>query len=1071
MSVSDYAIKHPAVITIVLVAVLLFGVFSLFTTPQAVMPNITLPTVFSFVPYPGASPQTVEKDVVKPVEDELATIDGLKRLTSYSIYGGANFKVEFYYGNDVKVKENDVRNGFNNVASDLPSLSQTPSVRAMTGGGNHVMDALVSSPSMSDVELYWYFYNTVEAELSQIKGTSSVDLYGFDEPYLRVSIDPDKLKAHGLDFADLNSYFDNNNVAYPAGQLVFNNNMSIMTADSRFTTVADVNNAIVGYTAIDPLSSSGSPSITRVKDIGKATIETRHPTSYNLSTPKPNGVYSPNLGLKRAHLISISQQTDGDPVYIAKRATKVLANATRAMNGAVQFSILSSSSKIVKATTNSVVTSAWQGIVIAIIVIFLALGNLRSTIIIGVSIPITILIAIMLMKLKGLSLNLMSLTGMTAALGSIVDPAIVILENINKKYRPGVKAEDAASLGASEVSSAVIASTTTNLCVLLPLFGVTGFMGIFLKQISWVLIFTLSAAAVTAVVAVPYFYALLYRGHIRPKVDKGWEMAVQSKFDAAFGKIASGYEVALRFCLSHKTFVLITAVLILFLSFKAFRLVGFNLLPDLDTGEIRVSLETPQGYTLDETQAVAKKLYPILRARVPEIVSDSYVTGDKGSNRQSGDSYAQIHLYLAPIGKARTRSVNEIVKDLRLHVPQLFPGTKILIVNGFQTGNNAGGASSYAVEVHGQTFENTLAAANLFKSILEKDPDTTSVDMDVNTKALQVSAKMDQEYMAFAGVTASRVGQVLNAAFTGYDTNYNFNYSDGNAYTLTVESPYVNSVANKEDLGRIAVKNNEGTFIPLRSFIDFKTEPSVDQITHIGKLDTITLTAYMTTTNNTAIANRTTAQFNSLSLPQGVGWKPSGNAQDQKTVFRQLGIAMLIALFLDYMVMVIQFERFIQPFIIMFAIPFCLIGVIAAGLGFHATFNAFSIFAFITLMGMVVNAAIVLIDYTNMLRIRDKMPLYKALVTGAGDRLRPILMSVLTTVLGLYPLAIAKGEGGSMFAPVGQAMFGGMISSTMITLFLVPVAYYILETPREKKRLRLEAEEAQLSSDDSSEDV
>lgn len=1026
MRVSNFSVKHPVIITIVLIAVLFFGMISLLGMRQELFADVEMPTLLILTLYPGAGPADVEREVTSILEEEISMISGISSLESTSSDSISMISVEFLWDIDTDTKIAELREKLNSALPRLPSsISGQPEIWKMSSGSLAIFSAALES-DMDKISLSDYLRERIVPRLSRIEGVGRVGFSGASSRIVDIQLRLNELAAKNVSILNVYQLLQYNNVSFPAGAVVFQGEHLNVRTQGQFSSLEEIKSMVVGYK---------DNTFIRLSDIAEIELKEERPTLYVNSQGKEMIVFY------------VQKQQGADTVKIIREIKKGLRETEQETSGAIRFSILTDTSSDIRLAIQSVRNSALMGALLAVTILFLFLHNLRTTIIIGISIPLSLLLAFITMSLKGQSINIMTLGGMTVAIGMIVDSSIVVLENTHRHFLATGDRVRSALLGASEVGGAVIASTTTSLAVFLPLLTVKGFAGIILKDVSYTIIWALSASLLVAIVVVPFLCSTLLvpetlhpSFRVRNRISHG--------IDKSFTWLTERYKRLLELSIKNRRFVVFLSLAILGLSVLAIDFLGFEFLAEADMNEINITLETPAGYTLERTREKMRVLEERVRELVPEIENAVFYSGQSSSFgflKEPNTGY--VNLRLIP-HKKRQRTIFEIIDLLQRDLPAEIPDIDITITNGgfAQLLNLATGGAGFVIEVYGDNFDRVAEASRAVKNLMEQDPFVSKVSMNVSFNRQEIISTLSTHYMGNLGITPYEAAMTSRILFNGVEAG-NFRHQ-GKSYPLFLNSQLAGEEITTDILNQITVQSQGGKAISFSNFSELTLVPTVNTISHINRMKSILLSGSITNSDLRGASDRLTPALDNMAFPPGVYYRVTGSAAEMMETFRSLLISMMVAVFLVYMVMVIQFERFSQPLIVMASIPFTLIGVIAGLLLFGSTLSIVSFMGIIALAGIVVNNAIVLIDYINLLRKRDSMNLLEAILEGGSSRIKPILMTTLTTVLGVIPMALGVGEGSELYAPLGQAIGGGLLTSTFITLFLVPTLYFILESKR-----------------------
>ena len=1028
MKITDFSIKHPVIIGILLIALTIFGIISGSSMKQEMFAEISMPELVIITAYPGAGPDVVEREISKVIEDSISTVSGISEILSSSYNSFSMVNVKFNYGQDLGDKISDLREKITEAKTELPDDIDEPEILQYSTSILPIFTFLVDS-SLDQSMFDSYVEDTVIPRISRINGVAECSIQGNSGEEVAVTIRHEDLAASGIDILTVYGAIQANNNSLPAGQVRFQEQVLNVRLDGQYTSIEDIRNLVVGY------RDNVFIYLSDIADVEFARQE------YDLYVTQ---------GEEQIQTVNILKQQGADTVKVISDVKETLKILEAESNNLVSFSTITDDSYNIKLSINSMLNSAMLGAVLAILVIFLFLHNVRSTIIIGVSLPCSILFSFCFMSIKGQGINLMTLAGLTVAVGMIVDNSIVVLENIYRHYIKTNDAKKAASVGTTEVGGSIIASTATTLVVFIPLLFMEGLTGLILSDVAYTIIWAIGSSAIASLVVVPFLSVYL----LKPiPLKKSFMNKFGNASDAVYGKIEKFYAKLLKKSLANKKFVLFFAVFLLILSGAAAGLLGFEFLSETDMNEIVVRTTFPATYNLEQTREEMKAIDLFIREIVPEVRTTSFTSGTPESfalMKKPNAGYAKV--MLVPTVQ-RERDIFEIISLLRKELPVNFEGVDISVQIGGLTQllGMAVGGSGFSVEVYGDNMQDLYESAVQIAKVIENDAAVDEVNIDTNFDTQELVATIQQDIAATMGISSQKVTNMNRILFSGLEAG--MFRKDGNSYPINVKSDLAKSTVTSNFFDNINFITDTGAKVPLSVIVDTKIENTVNQVIKKDKVRTITVSAQLNNPDLRGLQSRLLPHFEQLDLPSGTAWEVGGSAAFMADSFSQIAILLAIAIFLVYMVMVIQFERFTQPLIVMASIPFCFIGVVISLTLFNTTLSLLSLLGIITLVGTVVNTAIVLIDYINLLRNSYGMNLYDAIVTGCTNRLRAILMSVLTTSMGLIPMIFSIGEGAGLTSALAQAIFGGLLSSTFVTLIFIPLLYFIAEKKNEAKRL------------------
>ncbi|MCF7953759.1 MAG: efflux RND transporter permease subunit [Spirochaetales bacterium] len=1019
MRLSRFAIDHPAIIIIIMIALLLFGVLALVSLNQEFLPNVALPQISVVTYYPGVGPLDIEKDVTDILEDQFSTISGLERMNSESRDSVSIIELSFTEQTDLQKMLPEVRAQISRVKGDLPSgISGEPI--AMIAGVElmPIFSFVVKSDREPDL-LTEFIEESILPSITRIPGVSRAEVYGGQKRQLTIELRLSDLAARNVSTIDVYQALSNANLTLPAGSAKVRQNILNVKIAGEFSSLEEIRNLAVGYQ---------SDSYIYVRDIADV----------KLAYPDPE-VYIDSAGSELV-VVDVMKRSDGDTMEIARGVRSVIEKYEQVYGEVMSFSTIQDDSEMVRTSLFTVVRSGIIGIIMAVLVIFVFLGDVRATLIIGSSIPLSLVFAFIGMKAAGQTVNILSLSGLVVALGMIVDSSIVILENIYRYYHQGENKIVASEQGAVEMGSAVFASASTSISVFLPLAALTGIIGIVMKDISLTLVFALTASLIVSLVVVPFFTSryLHHKKKYKHKPPAEWFMF----------HLENGYRRLLMWSLEHRGFIIFFALSIFLISLLILMALGSTFLPSADTGEFYVYMQFPEGSDLEVNRNKMRLAESILRREVPEINEAVFFTGFASefsrNSPQANHGYGKV-LLTPP--QDRERRVQEIIAAVQRSLDAQLLDADVVVENGGfdKLLSLATEGTGFQIKLSSGDVDLLYQAASDVQEIMEQDPGIYKTSMSVEMDREVAIGDLALDDLGNLGLSTYEAAVTSRILLNGEKVGIYRGASSDRDVDIILISDLKDRPLTDDVLEQVKLINPSGKGIPYSSFTELKVEPAYSKIEHRNRMRTIVVTGYMQGEELSGIRDRIESQLESLGIPFGVEWTTGGSAELLSESMRKLLLILLIAVFLVYAVMVIQFERFRQPLIVMSSFPFCLIGVVFGLLLFGSYMSIIAFLGIIALGGIVVNNAIVLIDYMNNLRTNQGMALYEAVITGGTVRLRPILMTTFTTFFGVFPMAVSRGSGSEIYASLGQAIAGGLVTSTMISLILVPVLYFMFE--------------------------
>ena len=1061
MKVSEFSVKHPVVITIFLIVLAVFGFYSVAGMSTEFMVDITMPQAIVMTVYPGASAEDVEQEVTKILEEDFVTLPHFKRVDSQSYNSLSWVTVTYADGYDAYDQLVELRNRISMLKSKLPDGIQGEP-RALVGGMSMLPIVAFSVEAGQDAgRVTDYIKNELTPRLTQIDGVSEIKIEGGKELQVDVKLDIDELSSKGISVATVYQVLNYGNVSLPLGNATYENRQIQVRYSGGFNSIEDIESLPVGL--------ADGNNIIQLKDVGK------------VSLCYPEESYYVTDGTNPLTIVSVTKRNDGDTVKIVKKVKKVLAQIEKETNGAVHFHIISDDSRQVYASLRTVITSGVMGIIFAVLVIFLFLADWRATLTISLSIPLCILFIMIGLKICGISLNLMSLSGLVISLGMVVDGSSVMLDQIYRYYRQRnpktgkliYTVNQSIYKGWDEVAASILASAATTIVCFIPIALLTGLIGKILHAVALTIIMAIFASFLVAVVVVPYLLKLILK-------DSGPEIRTKPrKFDQFMDKVENGYRKILNLALKNRIFIVVAAVLLLIFSgFIALKL-GIAFIPSTDSGDWYLAADLPVGTSLEETNAKMQQAEKLLYKYVPEIDNVVFYVGQsytKGIVSQSTPESAYAHIVLVPV-KNRKRNVHEIMLQMQEIWSAVIPDSKITVANGGfdKLVSYVSGGGGYGLTLISEDMDTLYKTASDLRDFLSTDPDVVTARLDTDTSTMVIN--MSQEYLSSLGITSYEAGITSAILFRGMDAGRYKDVKTGDRYNIHLSSNIADGNITTDTISNVHIVTTKGQNVSFANLSDIKVEKSISQINHSDRAKTITVSATLVSENTSGVSSRVNQYLASHPLPNGVNSKSGGIMALIGDMVAPMATAIVIAIFLVYIVMALQFEKLKQPLLIMMTIPFCFIGVVLGLLIFGSTLNLLSLLGLVSLAGIVVNNGIILVDYINQLRISRRLEiakkrgkkdrdgeyqielsaqeenelLYGCVADGAASRIKPILITTLTTLLGDIPMAIAHGEGAELYAPMGQAIVGGLITSTLITLILIPVLYYMTEKKKETK--------------------
>lgn len=1029
MSIYRSAVKNPVTTALIFVAFAVFGIFSLMNTSLANFPDFDANVVLVMSSYPGASASDIENNLTKVLENTLNSVADLKDITSRSKENISIVVLEFEYGTDIDEACNNIRDKLDLVNSSLPDGASVP-VLFKFGADDMPVLILSAKADKSLMGLDKILDDKLVTPLGRVKGVGTVSVSGAPEREIHVYCDPNKLEAYGLSVSGISQIIAAENRNVPSGTIDIGAESFTLRVEKEFKDPSEL---------LDIVVSTKNGQTVYLRDVATV-IDGLEETSQESFT---NG--------ERSAMIAIQKQSGANTVNVIKSVKAKLKTIEPTLPTDVKITTVVDSSTNILNTLNSLKETIIITLLVVMLVVYIFLGRWRATFIIVLSIPIALLGSLIYLYATGNTLNIISMSALSIAIGMVVDDAIVVLENISTHLERGEKPTEAAVHGTSEVGISVIASTLTMLCVFLPLTMVSGMAGIMFKQLGWIVSIIMIISTTAALTLVPMLCSRMLSN--KPKNGK-LHRAIFDNVEKFLDKISDGYAKIIGWSMNHRKTVIFSALAIFV---AVLVLLGPGLkteyFPHSDEGRLTVSIELPVGTEQTVTGEFAKKFSDRLRSEIPEIQVLQYRFGQAstdnvfGSIQSNGSYIISMNINLGSM-EDRERSSTEIAdiirKDLREY-PEVKKGTVSEGMGG------VGGAASITLEIFGYDFDETDRVAKEIQGKMLDNENFSQVVLSRDDYTPEYQVDFDRTKLALNGLNSTTAAAAFSAAMNG--SIGSFYREEGEEYNIRViyDKSFRSSV---QDIENIVVYTPAGKAVRIKDLgtvVEAKVPPTIERK---NRERYITVTGIVSSGHalSEAVA-ATNAIIKTTDIPNNISTDISGDFEDQQSMFLNLVVLMVLIIILVYMVMASQFESFMSPFVIMFSVPFAFTGVI---LGLWATNTALGVMAMIgiiILLGIVVKNGIVLIDYTILMRERG-MSVIDASITAARSRLRPILMTTLTTVLGMVPMAVGRGEGSEMWRSLGMTVCWGLTISTLVTLILIPTLYCSLATAQERRKAK-----------------
>ena len=1047
MSLAKSIVSRPTTVLIIFLLFIGLGFFALANLPIDLYPEINPPYLVVYTSYPGAGPEEVERSITRVLEAALSGVSGLEKVTSTSSKGSSMVILQFTYGTDLAEGSNSIRDALERVRNYMPIDADTPLIFKFDPAMIPIMGLMVTG-NRSPEELREMAEDTIVPRIEQTPGIATASVNGGREKIIRVEIPQNRLEAYGLNITQIQQMLAAQNMQIAAGTITENGLDYILTTMGEFTSLDQIRNTVISYKGGG--YSGGqieTPRQVYLRDMADVFEGYRDETSLVYVNGRP------------AVMMTVQKQSGKNSVQAAKDLRARLTRMTRELPPDIKITELFNTTDIIQNSLDQVTTTALYGAVLCVLTLFFFLRSIKPTLIIGISIPVSLIVTLMLMYFSKLTLNLMTMSGMILGIGMLVDNSIVILENIYHYREKGAKLKTAAVLGTTEMLLAITASTVTTLAVFAPLVMFQGLLemaGEMFAGLAFTVVISLAISLFTAVFLVPvlasHYFPLVTR---KQKPLKGKLAEIDKVFERFLTWLDDSYRRAVDRVLRHKAIVIIALVFILAGSVFMIPVVGWVFMPPRNEDNVSITATLPMGTPLAETEAELKRLELIVKNEVKGyenlVISVGAGRGLFSMGRGSNSGSLRIRL---PKYKYRTETADEIKEKLRPHFND-FPG----VAFNFSSGMGGGmGGNTNAVDIILRTDDlvKGKALGEKIKVLLqERIEDVAEPEVSLKDGLPQIEILIDREKMYALGLNAYTVGNEIKAAVDGIvATRYKTGGKDYDVLLILAEADR----STRPALDHIFINSQMAGRIPLSSFVQYSegTGPLTITRENQSRVIHVTASAKPGAKMNTLQARVEALLTSEIPVEDDVIIEYGGDNAEMVKMMTRFILICVVAVFLVFGIMASLFESFRDPFIIIFTIPLSIVGIVAIYLITGDTFNVLTAVGLLVLIGVITNNGIVLVDYTNLLRKRG-LSLHDACVEAAGNRLRPILMTTVSTLLALMPMAFFPGEGSEIVAPIGKTVLGGLSFGTLMTLFLMPTVYFIMNKRSDERAAKAEA--------------
>ena len=1030
MSIYASAVKKPITTILIFVITMVLGLYSLTQLPIDLYPEIELPFLSVFTTYPGASAADIETNITRPLEDALNSVTGLKEIFSRSSDNVSVIFMEFEYETNLDEAANDVRSSLAFVENFLPDDAEDPTIFKFNSSMMPVIFYAITAEE-SYMGLEKILDEKISIPLNRIEGVGNVALSGVPGREIYVEVDPRRMEAYNLTIEQIGNVLRAENLNTPAGYLKMGRTDYPIRIQGEFLESDMIANVIVGNYA-------GNNIYLRDVAVVNDTIrETK-------LVAKIDG--------RQGMSLLVQKMSGANTVKICREVDREIKRLQKDLPSDIRISKIIDTSEFIQGSINNLTETLMYAALFVVLVVLFFLGRWRATLIVVLTIPISLLVAFVYIFLTGNSINIISLSSLSIAIGMVVDDAIVVLENITRHIERGSRPREAAIYATNEVWLAVIVTTLTVVAVFLPLTFVKGLTGVLFRQLGWIVSITIVMSTLAAITLTPTLSALLLR--LRPVREDAplwsWDGSIRKFLDW----LDAFYVKTLTWVLYHKKVVIGAAVIIFAGSMFLFKFIGTEFMPTADESRVTATVELQTGARVEETAKVADRIDSIVRSRIPEValVSMSAGTDDRGGMSslfgQSGTHVATFTFRLTDVSE-RKRSSADIAGEIRAVIA---PMPEVINYTVKESGG-MGGDNTVDVEIYGYDISTTNLMAEELADRLKHIQGATNVEISRDKSKPELQIIFDQEKLLRYGLTTAQASVIIRNRINGLIATRLRQYGDEYDVIVRYREDARNSITEVENIG---INTPAGQVIRLAELAEVKEYWSPPNIERKKKERVVTVSVTPYKRALSLVAEDIQKELETIETPAGVMVEISGAYKDMQESFQDIGLLMIVSLILVYLVMASQFESLKMPVIIMFSIPFAFSGV-AIILFFTGTkLSLIAAIGAIMLIGIVVKNAIVLVDFINLTRDRG-VELYQAVLISGRSRLRPVLMTSMTTILAMLPLALNPGEGSELWRPMGLAVIGGLVFSTIVTMVIVPVGYVLMARSGERDKKHRDA--------------
>lgn len=1023
MSIYKSAINKPVTTLMLFAAVMVAGLYSLSLLPIDQFPEMEPPYVTVMTTYTGANAEEIETNLTKTLEDAFNSVQGIKEITSTSRDNMSLIMMEFDWGTELDEAVNDVRDAIDMIYDYLPDGASRPAIfKLSTSMMPILMYSVTADQSYTGLEKL--LEEKVVNPLKRIDGIGSVSIIGAPERYVYVDVDAKKLDAAGLTLEQVTNVISTSNLNMPAGSVKVGKEHYQLRVEGEFKESDEIKNLVVG---------SYQGANVYIKDIAHVNDTIKDLTLEERSNRQP------------AVRLMVTRQSGANSVAVCEQVKDNLVEIQKNLPPDLQFNLVFDTSDFIRSAIGNLSETLLLALIFVVFVVLFFIGRWRATAIIALTIPISLVVAAIYLFATGSTLNIISLSSLSIAIGMVVDDAIVVLENITKHIKRGSSPREAAIYATNEVWVSVILSTLVIVAVFLPLTMVNGMMGVMFKELGWIVTITVVASTVTAITLTPMLSAKLLKAKEEEK-ETWYDRTLGARLD----RFDDWYEGVLRWALVHKKTIVFSALGIFAATMFLFKFVGTDFMPSNDQSRLSAEIELQSGTRVEETMKVTRKLEDFILTQIPEVELLSTSTGSNDESSiaamfsNSGTNLINLNMRLSDV-ENRTRSDVEVAEQIRAYLNTLPEVITYSVTSG---GMSFGGSQTVDVEIYGYDFDQTNAVAAQVEARLKTLKGARDVNVSRDKDKAELQVVLDKEKLALHNLNSATVSTYVRNRING--ATVGFLREDGEEYDIVVrlQETYRNTISDVEEL---TIPTPTGARIKLKELGEVKELWSPPNIEHKRRERIVTVKVTPVGVPLGTLAQQIQAEIDQLDIPSDLYVNVGGAYEDQQESFADIGLLLLAVMLLVYLAMASQFESYSKPFVIMFSVPFAFSGVAVALFITGTSLSMIAAIGLVMLVGIVVKNGVVLVDFINLMRDRG-LELNEAIAVAGKSRLRPVLMTAMTAVLGMLPMALGLGEGSETWAPLGVTIVGGLFFSTVVTMILIPVLYAVFARRGERDK-------------------